>query len=44
MTDEQPEQAPDEAKPLPMLVCHGEGYVTKADGTVIPFTIHGESK
>ena len=44
MSEQTEQPAPDEAKSLPLLVCHGEGYVTRKDGTVIPFTIHGEIK
>ena len=48
MTDQADSQAqapqPTPETPLPLLVCHGEGYVTKPDGTVIPFTLHGETK
>lgn len=47
--DDELEQLPDaEPEParlpdrLPMLRCYGEGYITRKNGEVIPFTIQGE--
>ena len=31
-----------ESAPLPMIQVRGEGYVTRKDGTVVPFTLKGE--
>lgn len=31
-----------EAKPLPMVVVRGAGYITRKNGEVIHFTIEGE--
>lgn len=36
----------DPAQPLahvPMLQVHGEGYITRKDGTIVPFILSGES-
>jgi hypothetical protein len=38
--DDQPE-AP---QALPMLRVHGEGYITRKDGEVVPFKIEGEAQ
>jgi hypothetical protein len=46
-TDERNEPTPDVAEtenaaPVPMLRCSGEGYITRKDGTIVPFTFQGE--
>ena len=28
--------------PLPIIRCKGEGYITRKDGTIVPFTLEGE--
>ena len=38
------EEAAPAATSLPMFLVHGEGYVTRKDGTVVPFTISNETK
>jgi hypothetical protein len=40
--EDMPAPEPEE-KPLPLLVCEGEGYVTHKDGTVEHFTFKGEA-
>lgn len=40
--DQLPEAEAEAPKPLPMLCCQGEGYITRKDGTVVHFTIQGE--
>ena len=42
-TDQLPDEPADAPKPIPMLVCRGEGYITRKDGTVIPFTLSNET-
>ena len=29
-------------QPLPLVRVYGEGYITRKDGTVVPFTFEGE--
>jgi hypothetical protein len=31
-----------ETEPLPLLIVQGEGFITRKDGTVVPFTISSE--
>ena len=33
-----------EQHPVPMVQVQGAGYITRKDGTVVPFTIQSESK
>jgi hypothetical protein len=35
---------PQEQKPLPMIRVYGEGYITRKDGTVVPFTLSNEDQ
>jgi len=43
--EDQPDESSEaEARPLPFLKCHGEGYITRKDGTIVPFTIDGETQ
>jgi hypothetical protein len=41
---DQQESQPVNDGPLPFLVAYGEGYVTRKDGTVVPFTFSSEAK
>ena len=44
--EEPAEQKPREVEPsnapIPIVRARGEGYVTRKDGTVVPFTFQGE--
>jgi hypothetical protein len=42
--DTKPEIQTEEPPPVPMIQCHGEGYITRADGTVVPFTLSTEEQ
>ena len=44
MADETLPETPPETQPIPMLQCEGEGYITRADGTVVHFKISTEDK
>ncbi len=45
MADEHELEVAEEPElPLPPLLVHGEGFITRKDGTVEHFTIQGESK
>lgn len=44
MSDEHElEVAEEPESPLPPLVVQGEGYITRKDGTVVPFTLSNEA-
>lgn len=40
--DQLPEGAPEPVKPLPLVRVRGEGFITRKNGEVVPFTIEGE--
>lgn len=43
MSEEQlPEKQDEPEKPLPIIRVEGEGYITRKNGEVVPFTIQGE--
>ena len=40
--DQLPEGQQEPVPPVPMIRVYGEGYITRKDGEVVPFTIQGE--
>lgn len=45
MTEDFKEEAlepVEDVKPLPLLKVYGEGYITRQNGEVVPFTFQGE--
>jgi hypothetical protein len=44
MADEHELEVAEEPElPLPPLLVHGEGFITRRDGTVVPFTLSNEA-
>jgi hypothetical protein len=40
--EEKPREVQTNNAPIPIVQVRGEGYVTRKDGTVVPFTLKGE--